>query len=150
LTSDQGAHFINEMIATLTRKFLIKHHKSSPDHPQEKSIVEAFNKILEKGFTKVCCANRDDWGERVQVILWAYRTTTKKLHQHTPFPLVYGKKAVVPIKFITPSLYIADMTRMTDDEIVEWVVELLELEEAIFLADFHHIVENARKKDWHD
>jgi transposase InsO family protein len=34
LTSDQGAHFLSETIATLTREFFIQHHKSSPYHPQ--------------------------------------------------------------------------------------------------------------------
>jgi hypothetical protein len=29
LTRNQGAHFINETIATLTQEFLIQHHKSS-------------------------------------------------------------------------------------------------------------------------
>jgi transposase InsO family protein len=151
LTSDQGAHFISETVATLTHEFLIQHHKSSLYHPQENGTVEAFNKILEKGLTKVCCTNRDDWDERVPVVLWAYMTTTKKLHKHTPFQLVYGREAVIPAEFITPSLYIAQVTHMTDDEsVVEWVAELLELDEARFLANFHQTVEKARQKAWHD
>jgi transposase InsO family protein len=63
LTSDQGAHFLSETIATLTREFFIQHHKSSPYHPQANKTMEAFNKILEMGMTKVCCTNRDDWDE---------------------------------------------------------------------------------------
>jgi hypothetical protein len=80
----------------------------------------------------------DDWDERVPTVLWAYRTTTKKLHRYTPFQLVYGREAVVPAEFITLSLFIAQATKMTDDEsIIARVVELMELEEARFLADFH-------------
>jgi hypothetical protein len=78
--------------------------------------VEAFNKILERGLTKVCCANREHWDDRVPIVLWAYRTTMKKLHRYTPFQLVYGKEVGVPIEFITPSLYIALATHMIDDE----------------------------------
>jgi hypothetical protein len=60
LTSDQGSHFISSTIATLTTKFLIQHHKSIPYHPQDNGTVEAFNKIMESGLTKVCCANKED------------------------------------------------------------------------------------------
>jgi transposase InsO family protein len=89
LTSDQGAHFISTTIKTLTIEFLIQHHKSIPYHPQANRIVEAFNKILEKGLTKVCCVKREDWDQRVPVVLWPYRITTKKLHRSTPFQLVF-------------------------------------------------------------
>jgi hypothetical protein len=64
---------------------------------------------------------------------------------------VYGREVIVPAEFITPSLYIAQVTQMTDDEsIAERVAELMEVEEAIFLADFHQTVEKARQKSWHD
>jgi hypothetical protein len=78
-------------------------------------------------------------------------TTTKKLHKCTPFQLVYGQEATVPVEFITPILYIAQVTQMIDDEsVAERVVELMELEEAKFLADFHETMEKARQKAWHD
>jgi hypothetical protein len=40
---------------------------------------------------------------------------------------------------------------MRDDEsVAQRIADLQELEEAIFLADFHHTVEKARKEAWHD
>jgi hypothetical protein len=78
--------------------------------------VEAFNKVLERGLIKVCCINQDDWDERVPVVLWAYQTTTKRLHRYTPFQLVYRREAVVPSEFIILSLFIVQATKMTYDE----------------------------------
>jgi hypothetical protein len=130
---------------------LIQHHKSSPYHPQANGTVEEFNKSLERGLTKFCCENREDWDDRVPTILWAYRTTTKKLHKYTPFHLVYGKEVVVPVELINPSLYIAHITHMSEEEsIAHRLMELQEIKETRFLADFHQSVEKARKKAWHD
>jgi hypothetical protein len=84
-------------------------------------------------------------------ILWACRITTKKLHRYTPFHLVYGKEVVVPAKLITLSLYIAQIRNLLEDElVVQRLVELQELEETRFLADFHQSVEKVRHKSWHD
>jgi hypothetical protein len=83
--------------------------------------------------TKVCCTNQEDWDDRVPTILWAYRTTTKKLHRYTPFHLVYGKEAVVPAEFITSSLYNAQITHMSKEEsIAQILMELQELKETKF------------------
>jgi hypothetical protein len=91
---------------------------------------------------KICSVNKDDWDLRVPVVLWAYSTTCKKLTMETPFKLVYGLEAVVPMEYLVPSLRIVAFTDMDDTGVVhERLAQLVELEEDRFIAGFHQHVQ---------
>jgi hypothetical protein len=79
LMSDQGTHFINNTIRAMTEEIEFYHQKSTPYHPQENGTVESFNAIFKNALTKICNVNMDDWDLKIPTVLWAYRTTCKKL-----------------------------------------------------------------------
>ena len=95
--SDQGTHFINQIIRAMTREFHIQHKRSTPYHPKVNGTIKAFKNILDKALTKVCNTNHDYWDLKVPSILWAYKTTCKILTGWTPIKIIYCQEVVMPL-----------------------------------------------------
>jgi hypothetical protein len=84
-------------------------------------------------------------------VLWAYRTTYKKLTRKTPFRLVYGHEAVVPLYYLIPSMCIETITDMTERGATRDILaQLFELEEEKTIVGFHQEVQKAKDKAQHD
>jgi len=79
LMSDWGTHFLNEMINAPTKVFQVYHQKSILYHPGTNRIVKAFNKILENALKYIFNTQRNEWAVHVPAVLWAYKTTVKKI-----------------------------------------------------------------------
>jgi hypothetical protein len=127
---NQGTYLINNTIEALAQEFAVHHQKITPYHPWENGAVKAFNNILDTTLMKICRVNKDDWDLRVPIMLWAYRTTCKKLTMQTPFKLFYGLEAVVPMEYLVPSLIIAAFIDMDDTvDVQDRIAQLVELEE---------------------
>lgn len=63
-------------------------------------------------------------------MLWAYRTTCKKMTGQKPFKLGYGVEAMMPMEYIVPNLHIVAFIGMVDHGVLEERLEqLTELEE---------------------
>jgi hypothetical protein len=130
LVSDQGTHYVNEVIATLTNHYAIVHKKSTVYYPQANGLAESTNKTLQNILRKIINENQTDWDQKLQSALWAYRTSYKTSIGSTPFRLAYGLEAVMPIEFMIPSFRIQARERLNEcDSEAERVQCLLQLEE---------------------
>ena len=104
IVSDQGTHFINKVVQVLLKEFLVTHRQSAPYHPQAHGQAKLANKVLCATLTKVVEGNRGSCKHKLLIVLWAYRTAYKTSMGSTPFELVYGLNAVLPIEFLMPTL----------------------------------------------
>ena len=104
IVSDQGTHFVNEVVEVLLNEFMVTHRRSAPYPPQANGQAESTNKVLCTALTKVVEGNRGTWERKLPSVLWAYRTAYKTSVGSTPFELVYGLNAVLSIEFLMPTL----------------------------------------------
>ena len=84
-----------------------------------------MNKVLLVILKKLVNENRTDWDEKLYSALWAFRTSYKVATGFTPFKLVYGVEAVVPMEFLVPSLRIAAAEKLGWEESVDRRIEQL-------------------------
>ncbi|GMP96894.1 hypothetical protein CsSME_00045332 [Camellia sinensis var. sinensis] len=107
ILSDNGTPFINKYVKSLLETYQVKHHKSTPYYPKGNGQAEATNKTLIRILSKMMDEFGGTWSEQLIVALWAYRTSKRKPTQATPYSLVYGSEAVLPIELETPSARMA-------------------------------------------
>ncbi|KAM2690737.1 hypothetical protein EV1_043866 [Malus domestica] len=116
IVTDNGKQFSNRLMDELCEKYRFKQHKSSMYHAPANGLAEAFNKTLCNLLKKVIGRTKKDWHERIGEALWAYRTTYRTPTQATPYSLVYGVEAVLPLESQIPSLRMAIQEGLTDEE----------------------------------
>jgi transposase InsO family protein len=126
IMTDNGKPFYNSLVDQLCEKFGFKQYKSSMYNVPANGLVEAFNKTLCNLFKKVVECSKRDWHERIGEVLWAYRTTYRTPTQATPYSLVYGIEAVLPLERQIPSLRIAIQEGLTNEENARLRLEELE------------------------
>ena len=114
--TENGTPFKNQEVATLCRKFGITQHFSTRYYPQGNGQVEATNKTILKILKKTIDIASHDLHLQLALTLWAYRTSICTPIGATPFFLVYGSKAILPIKIKLPSLRISRKNMMFEEE----------------------------------
>ncbi|XP_019160668.1 PREDICTED: uncharacterized protein LOC109157214 [Ipomoea nil] len=116
ILTDNGKPFDNMLIDKICKLFDFKQRNSSAYYAAANGLAEAFNKTLCNLLKKVVSKSKRDWHDRMEEALWAYRTTYRTPTQSTPYSLVYGVEAVLPLERQIPSLRLAIQEGLTDEE----------------------------------
>ena len=78
-----------------------------PRYPQSNGQAEATNKTLLSALMKRLEQAKGRWVEELLGVLWAYQTTPGQSTRNTPFALVYGMDAVIPMEIGMPMAWTA-------------------------------------------
>ena len=106
LDFDHGRNFEDAIWHELSSLLGFEHQYSSSYYPQGNFQVEAVNKILKTMLQQTMNKDKTNWNLIIFPTLWAYRTSIKIATRFTPFHLVFGEEAVLPIECEIPSLHL--------------------------------------------
>ena len=98
IVTDNGSQFISFDFQNFCDKYKIKLSFSTPRYPQANGQAESTNKTIVNTLKRRLEAEKDEWVEKLPEVLWSYRTTPRRSTGETPFSLVYGSEAVIPIE----------------------------------------------------
>ncbi|XP_056687296.1 uncharacterized protein [Spinacia oleracea] len=94
---DHGKQFDNTPLQNWCKQFGIHLAYSAVCHPQRNGKAEAANKLILNALKKRVEDEKSKWLEEFPGTLWSLRTTEKEAIGRTPFNLVYGAEAVIPV-----------------------------------------------------
>ena len=97
LHSDQGRQFESGLIKEICNILRIKKTRASPYHPQCDGLVERFNRTLLDMLATTTKNHPFDWEDQLRKVCMAYNTSVHSSTGFTPFYLMFGRQANLPI-----------------------------------------------------
>jgi hypothetical protein len=88
------SHQFREFVESMKIKLM----NSSPYYAQANGQAKASNKVMIKIIKKRIKDNSRRWHEKLLEELWAHRTSRHGATKVTPFELVYGQEALLPVE----------------------------------------------------
>jgi hypothetical protein len=97
VVSDRAKEFIGEVMQEVCRILRIHHIKTSGFNPQANGVVERFHRFLMACLTVHVHEFRSTWDDALAPILFAFRASVSTTTGYSPFFLVYGREAPLPL-----------------------------------------------------
>ncbi|KAL5517918.1 hypothetical protein EMCRGX_G003562 [Ephydatia muelleri] len=98
LTTDNGSEFRNKLNAAMLKKLGIRHSFITPYHPQSNGLDERYNQTLQSMLSKAVMGHKEMWDEFIDSAVFAYNTSTHESTTYSPFQVMFGRKARLPVE----------------------------------------------------
>lgn len=82
----------------------IIHQKSTSYTPQTQGLVEKMNRTVTSALAMYCSSKQNDWGNCIQLCVFAINTPVQDITKSTPYYSVYGGQVVLPTKIAQTNL----------------------------------------------
>ena len=100
LHSDQGKQFESNLISAICHLLQVEKSRTTPYHPQSNGLVERFNRTLTNMLASTVKDNPFEWESHLRKVCLAYNTSVHATTGHTPFFLMFGRQARLPVDLV--------------------------------------------------
>ena len=100
LYSDQGRQFESKVIKAICKILYIRKTWTTPYHPQSDGQVEWLNWTLLAMLATCIEEHPFQWEEKLKKVCFAYNTSIHSTTGHTPFFLMFGRQARLPVDLL--------------------------------------------------
>jgi hypothetical protein len=149
IVTDNGAQFENDPFKSWCAEYGIEQKLTSVYHPQANGQVEVTNRTIVNGIKTRMEGAKGNWIWELPSVLWAHRTTESSATGESPYSLVYGAKAVIPVEIGVTSLR-TSTPRSAEDEEEQRRLDLDLLEEKREMASLREAKVQEKVKRYYD
>ena len=100
LHSDQGKQFESDLLREICNVLGIKKSRTTAYHPQCDGLVERSNRTILSMLATTSHDHPFDWEDQLPKVCMAYNTSVHATTGYTPFYLMFGRQARLPIDIV--------------------------------------------------
>ena len=147
LISDQGKAFTGHLITNLCELYGVQKLRTSSYHAQTNGQVEQMKQTIIRMIGKLEQDKKAHWSEHLPEMLAAYNGTRSAVTGYSPYFLLFGRKARMPVDYLFPTLH--DSPHQTKMEVYVAAMQK-RLKEAFAVARHLTSQEAAKQRCYYD
>ncbi|PKA59306.1 hypothetical protein AXF42_Ash001400 [Apostasia shenzhenica] len=120
LVCDNGTAFTGRPVRDLCSENGITLHFASVWHPQSNGQAEATNKNFLKALKRRLKGARSSWADELPAVIWGLNCTPTAATCQTPYFLVFGGEALIPVELEIYSPRVEDASNFELQQLPEW------------------------------
>ncbi|XP_078241009.1 uncharacterized protein LOC144586545 [Pogona vitticeps] len=149
IITDLGTSFTSKLMKWLWQICGIKHKETTAYHPESNGLTEKFNGTLMRMFRAYLAENPNNWDQKLQSLLFAYRSVPQASTGFSPFELLFGRRVKGPLDLIKQNW--EQITQDDPQDVVTYIDSLRnDLKRNLELAAETLQAQKVRKKAWDD